>query len=220
MNGEYNLTIERVLIVRHGQTDWNVQGRWQGFEPVPLNTEGQMQARKLAESLRGRPIHTIITSDLPRAFQTAAAIGTVIGVMPRTDQRLREFNLGIFQGHTRDEMIAKFPDEWRAFEADYWDYLIPNGKSRRAMQERVYKAWESALLTAVGPEVVIVSHGGAIRMLLLKLFADIAADLDAAHLNNTSVTTIDKDDYRWRLTEVASVQHLASEGVESTTDTL
>jgi len=201
------LTIERVLLVRHGLTDWNLSGRWQGYEPVALNDEGWAQARMLADSLRGRPIRTIVSSDLPRAFQTASAIGEVVGVQPGADERWREFHLGIFQGLTRDEMIAKYPNEWEAFNADYWDYVIPGGESRRMMQERVFSAWEDAVATGIGPELVIVSHGGSLKMLLLKLFPDVP-DLDAAHLGNTSVTTIERIEAGWRLAAIASVDHL------------
>lgn len=202
------VSIERILLVRHGQTDWNIEGRWQGYEPVPLNVDGWSQARALGQSMRGRPIHTIVSSDLPRAFQTASAIGDVIGVQPRLDERLREFHLGIFQGHTREEMIEKFPLEWQDFQADYWDYHIPSGESRRMMQSRVFSAWEDILVSGIGPEVVIVSHGGALKMLLLKLFPDVP-DLDAAHLGNTSVTTLERGDHGWRLASIAVTDHLS-----------
>lgn len=168
-----------------------------------------MQARKVARALRGRPVGAVISSDLPRALQTATAIGEAVGVMPSADQRWREFNLGIFQGHTRDEILANFPQEWHDFQADYWGYPIPNGESRRMLQARVYAAWQDVLASATGPEVVVVSHGGSLKMLLLKLFPD-AADLDAAHLGNTSVTTLECADFGWRLASLALVDHLAS----------
>jgi broad specificity phosphatase PhoE len=208
------LAIERVLLVRHGLTDWNTTGRWQGYEPVALNEEGWAQARMLAESLRGRPIRGIVSSDLPRAFQTASAIGEVVGVQPVTDERWREFHLGIFQGFTRDEMIAKYPAEWEAFNADYWDYHIPNGESRRMMQERVYNAWENAVTVGEGPELVVVSHGGSLKILLLKLFPNMP-DLDAVHLGNTSVTTVERIETGWRLDLIASIDHLSAQSITS-----
>jgi probable phosphoglycerate mutase len=201
------LTIERVLLIRHGQTDWNVQGRWQGYEPVALNDEGRTQAKMLAGAMRGRPVGTIVSSDLPRAFETASAIGMVFGIQPHTDERWREFNMGIFQGNTRDEIIRKFPDEWHGFQANYWDFLIPSGESRRIMQERIYNAWLSLLESAVGPEVVVVSHGGSLRMLLLRLFPD-SPELDSVHLGNTSVTTLERASHGWYPAQIASVAHL------------
>jgi len=212
---ERRLAVERVLLVRHGQTDWNIQGRWQGFEPVSLNADGWMQARALANSMRGRPIGAIVTSDLPRAYETASAIGEVVGLRPDADQRLREFNLGIFQGFTRDESSMKFPDEWRRFQADYWDYHIPKGESRRMMQNRVYQAWKDVVKTNDGPEVIIVSHGGSIKMLLLKLFPDMP-HLNDVHLGNTSVTMLERAGEDWRLVAVALEDHLATPSRDGT----
>jgi probable phosphoglycerate mutase len=202
------LTIERILLVRHGQTDWNVQGRWQGYEPVPLNEEGRTQARAVARALYGRPVGSIVSSDLSRAFETAAAIGNVLGIQPRADERWREFNMGVFQGNTRDEIIRKFPDEWHGFQSNYWDFHIPAGESRRMMQDRIYAAWQALLESAVGPEVIVVSHGGSLRMLLVRLFPD-SPEIDAVHFGNTSVTTLECTDNGWHLAQVASVDHLA-----------
>lgn len=201
------MAIERILLVRHGQTDWNVQGRWQGYEPVALNQEGWTQARAVAGTLRGRPVGAIVSSDLPRAFETATVIGEALGLEPRPDERWREFNMGIFQGNTRDEIMHKFPDEWRGFQADYWDFCIPNGESRRVMQERIFSAWQAMLESAAGPEVIVVSHGGSLKMLLLRLFPDLPG-YDAIHLGNTSITTIEQAAHGWHLAQVASVEHL------------
>jgi broad specificity phosphatase PhoE len=199
--------IERVLLVRHGQTDWNVEGRWQGSEPVALNKEGWAQARLLANYLRGRPISRIYSSDLPRALETASVIGQAVNVTPQVDVRLQEFNLGIFQGLTREEMQMQFKDEWKAFHEDFWDYAVPGGETRRAFQDRLYAAWQDAIAQSPGPEVVIVSHGGAIKQLLLRLFEDDPA-VQNLRFENTSVTTLEPNDSNWKLTEAGAVPHL------------
>lgn len=201
--------IERVLLIRHGQTDWNMLGRWQGTLPVGLNDEGRTQAGLLAAALASRPIRTIISSDLPRALDTAAAIGEVVGVQPQIDLRWREFNLGIFQGHTREEIVATFGPQWAAYQADHWHYVIPEGESRTDLQNRVHQAWQDMLATAVGPEVAIVSHGGSLKMLLIKLFSDIVPDMDSVHLANTSVTVLERGAHGWHLAEIASTTHLS-----------
>lgn len=199
--------MERALLVRHGQTDWNAEGRWQGQIPTDLNADGHAQAQALARSLHGRPIGSIISSDLPRAYQTAEAIGQVVGVAPQADEQWREFHLGIFQGHTRQEIETHFPYEWAAFRADYWGYVVPGGESRRALQSRVFAAWTALTDHAKGPEVVIVSHGGSIRMLLAALFEGDSA-LSQLHIENTSVTVVERDGAGWRLADVASTDHL------------
>ncbi len=199
--------IEQVYLIRHGLTDWNVGGRWQGTLPIGLNDVGRAQAKALAQHLADRKIGTIFSSDLPRAFDTALAIGAVQGVAPQTDVRLQEFNLGIFQGLTRDEIKARYPQEWHDFEADYWDYAVPDGESRRTLQARAYQCFEHIVAHSSGPELAIVSHGGTIRMLLLKLFEGNAA-LSHYHVENTSVTTLIRNNDAWQLHELAAVQHL------------
>ncbi len=199
--------IERVLLVRHGQTDWNVSGRWQGIEPVALNDEGWAQARLLADYLRDRPISRIYSSDLPRALETATTIGQAVAITPHVDIRWREFNLGIFQGHTREMIKTRFKDEWKAFQTNYWDYAVPGGESRRAFQDRVYDAWQDVIRRSPGPEVVVVSHGGTIKHLLFKLFDD-DPSIHELHIENTSVTTLEPNGNGWKLTEAGAVPHL------------
>jgi probable phosphoglycerate mutase len=199
--------IERVLLVRHGQTDWNIEGRWQGALPVGLNDIGREQAKALAHYLASRKIGSIYTSDLPRALDTATEIGNRQGINPQIDVRLQEFNLGIFQGLTREEIKERYPIQYRDFEADYWDYNVTDGESRRELQARAYQAFEHIVAHASGPEVVIVSHGGTIRMLLLKLFEG-AAELNHFHVENTSLTTLVPEGEGWRLDELAVIPHL------------
>ena len=203
------MQVERVLLIRHGQTDWNMEGRWQGCLPVPLNAIGRAQARALAESLRGRPIRAIYTSDLSRALETAEAVGAAVGVAPIPDERLREFKLGIFEGYRRDELAVKYPREWNAFHEDRWHYVVPDGESRRNLQDRMWAAWEDITANGSGPEVAIVTHGGALGLLLERLFGD-APELHNVRFENTSVTTVERQDDGWRLAEVASAGHLAS----------
>ncbi len=199
--------IEHILLIRHGQTDWNIEGRWQGTIPTGLNDIGRSQARALAAYLAHRQIGSIYSSHLPRAFDTAKAIGDTIGIIPQTDERLQEFNLGVFQGLTRDEIKLRYPNEHRDFENDYWNYVVANGESRRALQNRAHDVFQHIVATATGPEVAIVSHGGTIRMLLLRLFEG-AAELNHFHVENTSLTTLVREKDDWCLHELAITPHL------------
>lgn len=201
------MALERVLLIRHGQTDWNVAGRWQGTIPIGLNAEGRRQAQSLADHLRGRPIRTVVSSDLPRAFDTAAALAAAMGVQVQADERLREFAMGVFQGNTRSEIEARYQAEWAAFRADYWDYSIPGGESRRDLQNRVYAAWLDLVSVAPGPVAALVSHGGSIRVLLMRLFPDDEL-VHHTHIDNTSMTTLEKIGTSWRLLELNAVNHL------------
>jgi len=199
--------IERVLLIRHGQTDWNIEGRWQGTLPIGLNDIGREQAKALAHYLAERKLGSIYTSDLPRALDTAIAVGSVHGITPQIDVRLQEFNLGVFQGLTREEIRERYAADFNDFETDYWDYIVKDGESRRMLQARAYQAFQHIVIRAFGPEVAIVSHGGTIRMLLLRLFEG-APELNHYHIENTSMTTLVRENDIWHLDELAVVPHL------------
>lgn len=200
------MTANRAYLIRHGQTAWNLAGRWQGFESVPLNETGIAQARALADYWQ-QPLNALYSSDLSRAWQTAQSLGSKLGLMPTVDPRLREHNLGIFQGLTLDEVNAQYPDHSAAMHADYFGFLIPNGESRRQLQDRAFEAFEDITSRSDGA-VAIVSHGGTIKVLLLRLFGEDPV-LRAAHLDNTSITTLDRHEDGWRLTELAATPHLS-----------
>jgi len=207
------MAVKRVYVIRHGVTDWNAAERWQGFAQVPLNEEGVRQAKLLARYLRSRPITAIYSSDLLRSWDTAVELGKALGVTPQANADLREHDLGIFQAMTRQEIEAKYPHELAALHADYLDYVIPNGESRRDLQNRVYRAWETIVSEAEGPDIAIVSHGGSIKMLLLRLFEADHPDLMAVRLPNTSITTIERNGAGWRLVEIGATPHLNTSDV-------
>jgi broad specificity phosphatase PhoE len=197
----------RILLIRHGQTQWNVEGRWQGTLATSLNTNGFAQARALARALRSRPITAIYTSDLQRAVQTATVLGSVFNLTPVEDPRWRELNLGIFQGLTFPEIVKRHPQELGAMEANYLDYEIPDGESRRMLQARAHAALQSIIEREHEGEVAVVTHGGTIRALLLRLFGD-NSKVKGLRIPNTSVTTIEVNSGSWHLIEAASTAHL------------
>ncbi len=200
------MTAKRAYLIRHGQTAWNLAGRWQGFESVPLNQTGIAQARALADYWQ-QPLDAIYSSDLSRAWQTAQSLGSKLGLMPSVDPRLREHNLGIFQGMTMDEIDVQYPDHLAAMRADYFGFLIPNGESRRQLQDRAFEAFNE-ITSRSDENVAIVSHGGTIKVLLLRLFGE-DPELRAAHLDNTSITTLERAANGWALVELAATSHLA-----------
>lgn len=210
------MAVERVYLIRHGQTAWNAEGRWQGFEAVPLNRLGDAQAQALAAAWTA-PLSSIHTSDLLRARQTAEILGQTLGLPVHTDERLRELNLGVFQGLTFEEIKQRYPAEVEAMRADYMNYAVPSGESRRALQARAAAALEDILAREPGPGTALVSHGGTLKVLLFRLFGE-TPELRGLRMDNTAVTTLERQNGRWRLVELASTAHLnglaAATGVE------
>ncbi len=197
--------MKRILLIRHGQTDWNVEGRWQGHLDPPLNATGIEQAHALAEHLRGRPISAVYSSDLARARMTAGQIAEALGLPVQEDVRWRELNLGVFQGLTTSEINSRYPEEARQLRENYLDFAPPEGETRRAMQDRALAAYEDILAHETGAETAIVSHGGTIRIVLLKFFGD---EILHRAVHNTSISIIETDGKTQKLIEVAVTPHL------------
>src|ERR1044071_155249 len=107
----------RVLLIRHGETAWNREQRWQGHADVPLSDDGHEQARRLASYLGRSTIHAVYSSDLQRASQTAAELARVLGVETRLDSGWREIDVGRWTGHRREEIRERYGNEWRRIAA-------------------------------------------------------------------------------------------------------
>ncbi|TDB70515.1 MULTISPECIES: histidine phosphatase family protein [unclassified Micromonospora] len=152
----------RLIVWRHGNTDWNVASRVQGQTDVPLNDRGRDQARAAAPLLAELRPDVIVSSDLSRAAETAAALAEVTGLPVRTDVRLRERHFGQWQGLLLTEVAERFPTEyarWRAGDPD-------PGAGVEALDDlgrRLGAAFQDAADLAAGGTVVVTTHGGAAR---------------------------------------------------------
>jgi broad specificity phosphatase PhoE len=156
-----------LFLVRHGETDWNAAGRWQGQTDIPLNARGREQAREVAGCLRAEGIRAIASSDLLRARATAELVAVELGLtVNHLDAALRERRFGCFEGLTREEVAARFPEAWAGYLADPGP-APPGGESREELVGRLLPAVASAAARLPGP-ILVVMHGGAMRALLAE----------------------------------------------------
>lgn len=187
--------MKQVYVIRHGQTKWNAEGRWQGHADVPLSEEGYDQARALAEHLSDVDFSAVYTSDLKRARETGRVLAEATGAPLVVDTRLRELNLGALQGLTHAEIRARYPNDDDQMKANYFDHVVTNGESRREMQARAYAAWQDMLDQADSRPVALVSHGGTIRLLLLRVLDHTQhEEIMRLQISNTAFTVLDVDD--------------------------
>ncbi|MGB7340969.1 MAG: histidine phosphatase family protein [Phototrophicaceae bacterium] len=199
------MSIQRVYIVRHGETDYNVQHRWQGHLDVPLNPFGKQQAQSLANYCANIALDAIFSSDLERAMATVNPLAKHKNLSISTDKRLREVHLGIFQGLKRAEIHEAYPHE-----AMRWDnddrFIIPNGESRNQVQKRMISAWQAITSQSNFTNIMIVSHGGSLRLLMKKLFPD---RIEHMHFANTSITIVDRiAPKKWDVVAINTTPHL------------
>ena len=194
----------RLVLLRHGQTAWNAEGRAQGHSDIELDDSGHEQARDAAPWVAAyRPV-ALWSSDLARARQTAAYVAKETGLSAVFDERLREFALGERTGLTNEEFEARFPEQYAAFRDGRWDPL-PGMETSEELALRVTSAL-SELVEALAPgeTAVAVAHGGAIKvgvMALLGWTPEVAQAL--RHLANCGWAVLERDGLvegaRWRL---------------------
>jgi broad specificity phosphatase PhoE len=161
--------VTELLLIRHGETDWNRDGRWQGQLDVPLNAHGLEQAAALAEALSIEPLDAIFTSDLRRARQTAEVLAAATGASVVEDRRLREIHLGRWQGLTQMEISLGQDEALDRFRANPADAPPPEGETVLDVQRRMQAAVVDVLQTHPHGRVAIVSHGLALAALKASL---------------------------------------------------
>ena len=180
----------RITLVRHGETFWNREGIYQGHmdvEGCQLTPEGGLEATKLGERFKAeqRTFSHLISSDLGRAFTTAANINLALGLTHTTDARLRERALGKFEGQHREEANKILGS------AATGGVAIDEGETAEDVQNRALAAIESIVCDNLGANVLVVSHGGTIS-LLLKKFLGLGLDAPCHFkVQNTSVSVVD-----------------------------
>jgi broad specificity phosphatase PhoE len=153
-----------LLLARHGQTDLNVDERWQGRLDLPLNATGLAQARQLALDLPSG-IHAIVASPMQRARQTAAPVAQALGLQPWLDTDFRERDFGVFEGLTADEAARQYPELAARNVAYRWDDQPPGAESTRAVVDRVSQGLRRLREQHDGQTVLLVSHGFVVRCL-------------------------------------------------------
>lgn len=150
----------RLIPIRHGETRWNVEGREQGHLDSALTPRGSQQSRAVAERLRGGRFSVLYSSDLGRAIQTAEIISAVTGVRITRDIGLRERNMGVFEGLTKQEMAQRFPAEYSEYRRIGHEFRIPQGESGRERLERSIRVLNAIAERHPNETVVAVTHGG------------------------------------------------------------
>ena len=198
------MSANKVLLIRHGQTDFNLERRLQGALPVTLNDCGRAQSRALAQQLKSAAIDAIFASPRPRALETAQIIGEALQQPIMADERLAEIGFGDFEGYTFAEVQERFPEAYRKWEAGYRPYRVPNGESRMDVQRRMQAAWDDIVHRPGLETVAIVSHSSAMIIMLASMFAQ----LPDKPMRNTSVTTLERYRDIWEIASYTEAAHL------------
>lgn len=202
------MAVAELILVRHGETDWNREGRFQGHTDIPLSEAGFIQADELAARLAGEALDVLYSSDLLRARQTAERVARRTGHGIMVDPRLRERHLGVLQSFTREENARVNAEVFGRYRRGEADYVIPGGESARQFFDRVIGALTAIAAGLAGRRAVIVSHGGVLDALYRVAAGEGPEGPRKTTLLNASINTFRYRDGRWTLHLWADITHL------------
>ena len=193
----------RVVLWRHGRTEWNYAGRFQGQEDIDLDETGREQAIRAARLLASLEPDAIVSSDLRRAQDTAAALAALVDLPVKLDPRLRETYAGEWQGLTGPEIAERFPADYAAWRAGDPELHVGGGESRKEVADRLAAAVADAA-AALGPGqlAALVTHGGAARLGMAKLVGlPLERFTNLGGLANCSWSLLSESAHGWVLVE-------------------
>jgi probable phosphoglycerate mutase len=209
-------TTTSVTLIRHGETEWNLSGRWQGHADSPLSERGVAQAEAVGKRMKSDDFDFFYSSDLGRAMHTSRLVGGPSGweVIPRED--LRERDLGVLEALTTEEMLESEAEIYRSFRNDGPEYVPPGGESFKQFCDRCSKAVEAIALSHEGAKIGIVTHGGVLGA-LFRYVLNVPLEKERNFvLLNCSLNRIEKKDNVWNLVSWGDIAHL--EGMDCLDD--
>ncbi len=203
-----------IVLIRHGETAWNAERRLQGHIDIALNDEGLRQAEALGAALAGEPLAAIVSSDLQRARQTAAALQAHHGLAVQSDSQLRERCYGAFEGRLYQDIAALYPDDYAAWQARRIDAVMPDGERAAESFRRFYTRCVAAIGQwagrYAGQTIAVVAHGGVLEC---AYRAALGMPLDSPRdfqVKNASINRFAFSDGKLSLTHWGEVAHLAA----------
>jgi len=200
--------VATLILVRHGQTDWNVNGRYMGWTDEPLNSEGVRQAQSVAQRLSPWPISAVYSSPLQRAVSTADMVAGPHSIAVQTIDELGEMRIGGWEGMFARDIAARYPELWKTWRTNPGDFRMPGGESLGEVRERVIRAFDRITAESEGKMALAVTHDVVVRLLsahCLGTGLDIYRRLE---VGNASITVMERDGERCRLRVLNDTAHL------------
>lgn len=164
-----------VILIRHGQSQGNAEGRFGGHTDTPLSALGRRQAEATANALGSEKFAAIYSSDLPRAIETASPLAKLTGAPLITSEALRERSVGVMEGLTFAEAAEQYPVQYQALLQRDFDHVLLGGESYRQMLDRAASELDEAIKKHRGGRIAVFSHTGAICILILHLMGALDA---------------------------------------------
>jgi alpha-ribazole phosphatase len=205
----------KIYLVRHGITKTNKEKRYVGWGDVDLSSQGLRQAERAAEWFSTHRIAGLYSSDLRRAIKTAEAIGKCHGLVPSESSLLREMNFGKWEGLTHNEISASYDQDVNTWINNPFHNAPTDGETLLDVCKRMQRFLEDiSSRYKEGDKVVVVSHGGPIRSILHYYMGLEPEQLWGLHVDNASVSLLEKYEVGYKANLVNSIEHLKSDDAE------
>jgi probable phosphoglycerate mutase len=202
------LTATQLLLVRHGETAWNAEGRVQGQTDIPLNATGLAQARAVASVLGSEKFDAIYSSDLQRVQQTAAPTAKRLGMPVVLDPALRERHYGMFETLTYAEVREKHPEDYARFRDKELDYGFRTGESLRTFNERSLACIDAIVHRHAGQRVLVFTHGGVLEMVYRRAKGTGLTSVRNFEIPNAALNMVEVSGTAWNVMQWAERAHL------------
>lgn len=199
----------RILLLRHAETDWNRERRYQGWRDIPLSPTGREQAESAGRLLAASPLAAVWSSPLARARETAALIAAPHTLAVREADAFKEMGFGDWEGLTRDEVRERFPDAHRAWAETPHEAAWPGAEALGVVRARALAGLEALREAHQGQTVCLVSHGITSRILILEALGLGLDRLWSLQLSPTGISELEFRDDWTTLRRMNSLIHLA-----------
>ncbi len=199
----------RIILVRHGETTWNVEGRYQGQEDTPLSERGLNQAAMLAEGLKDVHIDAAVSSPLKRSFVTCQTSADKHGITVESDDRLLEINHGSWEGQLAPDIEARYPDTYHAWHTTPEKVTMPDGgENLEDVRARVRAAFDDYAVRFEGQTVLVAAHDAVNKAIICDVMG-----MDMSHFwqvkqDNTCINVLEYENGTWRLVLLNSTAHM------------
>ena len=198
----------RIILLRHGETTWNIEGRYQGQEDTPLSPRGLEQGKKAALALKNIPSDRAISSPLSRSFETCRMAADYHHLTVMKDGRLIEISHGLWEGIHADEIEARYPKEFRLWHTHPEQVQMPEGENLEDVRKRAREAFDEYAAKYDGETVLVAAHDAVNKAIICDLLG-----LDMSHFwqikqDNACINVLECDKGIWRLVTLNSTAHL------------
>jgi len=197
-----------ILLIRHGETEWNRREVFRGRADVPLSARGREQARLLGEALKGSEVQAVYSSPLSRARQTARPLAEALGIEVQTDERLVDMSFGRWESRPRAEVEKEDPALYRAWLTEPQEFRAPDGESLADVIARAWPAMGQITARHRGGRAAIVTHRVVCKVLLCAALGAGEAAFWRVRVDTASISILDASDDLWVVTRLNDIHHL------------